>query len=89
MEELQAMWEVNASKVCDIVGQAEIVLAPLSFCPVRSRGSSREVRKVLLMLDSAGDKILMLDEVISDQLEAEGHVLVEKVADHMLMCFRS
>jgi hypothetical protein len=33
--------------------------------------------------------MLMLEEVISDQLEAEGHVLAEKVVEHMLTCFRS
>jgi hypothetical protein len=32
--------------------------------------------------------MLRLEEVISEQLEAEGHVLV-KVAQHMLMCFQS
>jgi hypothetical protein len=28
-------------------------------------------------------------EVIGDQLEEEGHVLVEPVAEHVLMCFWS
>jgi hypothetical protein len=27
--------------------------------------------------------------VISKQLEAEGHILVEKVAEHVLTCFQS
>jgi hypothetical protein len=31
--------------------------------------------------------MLMLEEVTSEQLEAEGHVLVEKVEEHMLLCF--
>jgi hypothetical protein len=31
--------------------------------------------------------MLTLEEVISEQLEAEGHVLAEKVAEHMLLCF--
>jgi hypothetical protein len=34
-----------------------------------------------------GAKMLTLEEVISEQLEAEGHVLAEKVAEHMLLCF--
>jgi hypothetical protein len=33
--------------------------------------------------------MLRLEEVISKQLEAEGHVLAKKVAQHMLMCFQS
>jgi hypothetical protein len=44
---------------------------------------------VLPLLDSAGAKMLKLEEVIYDQLEAEGHVLAEKVAEHVLMCFQS
>jgi hypothetical protein len=33
--------------------------------------------------------MLKLEEVICDQLEAEGHVLAEKVVEHMLTCFQS
>jgi hypothetical protein len=47
------------------------------------------VSHVLLVLDSAGAKMLMLEEIISEQLEAEGHVLAEKVAEHVLTCFQS
>jgi hypothetical protein len=31
--------------------------------------------------------MVTLEEVIGEQLEAQGHVLVEKVAEHMLTCF--
>jgi hypothetical protein len=34
------------------------------------------VSTALLLLDSTGAKMLKLEEVICDQLEAEGHVLV-------------
>jgi hypothetical protein len=33
--------------------------------------------------------MLKLEEVICDQLEAEGHVLAEKVAEHVLTSFWS
>jgi hypothetical protein len=39
------------------------------------------------MLDSMGAKMLMLEEVIGGQLEADGHVLVKKVVEHALTCF--
>jgi hypothetical protein len=52
-------------------------------------GTSTKVSTVLPLLDSAGAKMLKLEEVIYDQLEAEGHVLAEKVAEHVLMCFQS
>jgi hypothetical protein len=44
---------------------------------------------VLPVLDSMGAKILTLEEVISEQLEAEGRILVEKVVEHVLTCFQS
>jgi hypothetical protein len=44
---------------------------------------------VLLVLYSVGAKMLTLEEVISEQLEVEGHVLVLKVVEHVLTCFRS
>jgi hypothetical protein len=44
---------------------------------------------MLPLLDSAEAKMLMLEEVICDQLEAEGHVLAEKVVEHVLTCFWS
>jgi hypothetical protein len=36
-----------------------------------------------------GVKMMKLEEVVCDQLEAEGHALVEQVTEHMLMCFQS
>jgi hypothetical protein len=44
---------------------------------------------VFPVLDSAGAMMLMLEEVVGEQLEAEGHVLAEKVVEHVLMCFWS
>jgi hypothetical protein len=44
---------------------------------------------VLPLLDSLGAKMLSLEEVVSEQLEVEGHVLAKKVAEHMLTCFWS
>jgi hypothetical protein len=34
-------------------------------------------------------KMSKLEEVVCDQLEAEGHTLVKQVTEHMLMCFWS
>jgi hypothetical protein len=66
-----------------------MALVPLSFCPVCSREPAREVSIVLPVLDSVGAKMLTLEEVVGEQLEAEGHILAEKVVEHMLMCFLS
>jgi hypothetical protein len=64
-----------------------MALAPLGFSPFRSKELVQEVCNVLPMMDSVGAKMLMLEEVVSEQLEAGGLVLAEKVAEHMLMYF--
>jgi hypothetical protein len=61
---------------------------PLGFSPLRSEELVHEVSTVLSLLDCVGAKMLKLEEVVCDQLEAEGCVLAEKVAEHVLMCFR-
>jgi hypothetical protein len=48
-----------------------------------------EVSTALPLLDSAGAKMLKLEEVIDIQLEAEGHALVKAVAEYVLACFQS
>jgi hypothetical protein len=62
---------------------------PLSFSPLRIGELVQEVSTMIPLLDSAEAKMLMLEEVICDQLEAEGHVLAEKVVEHVLTCFWS
>jgi hypothetical protein len=77
-EELQAVQVAEAQKVWDFLGQTETTLEPV-----------QEVSTVLPLLDSAGAKMLKLEEVVYDQLEAKGRVLAEKVVEHVLTCFRS
>jgi DNA repair exonuclease SbcCD ATPase subunit len=89
VEELQAARQVEAQKVWDFLGQTEMALAPLSFSPIRSREPGREVSNVLPVLDPMGAKMLTLEEVVSEQLEDEGHILAEKVAEHVLTWFQS
>jgi hypothetical protein len=62
---------------------------PLGFIPLRSGVPVHEVSTTLPLVDSVGAKMLKLEEVICDQLEAEGHVLAEKVAEHVLTSFWS
>jgi hypothetical protein len=87
MEELRAAQAVEAQKVWDFLGQTEMTLVPLSFSPMRSGDLTQEVSNMLPVLESAGAKMLKLEEVVDDQLEVEGHVLALKVAKHVLMCF--
>jgi hypothetical protein len=62
---------------------------PLGLSPLRSGLLAQEVDAVLPLLHSAGAKMSQLEEVISSQLEEEGHALAEVVAEHVLLCFRS
>jgi hypothetical protein len=64
-------------------------LVPLGFCPLSIRDPMEEVSTALPLLDSAGAKMLKLEEVIDIQLEAEGHALVKAVAEYVLTCFQS
>jgi hypothetical protein len=73
----------------DFLGQADTTLVPLDFSPLHSRLLAQEVDAMLLLLDSVGVKMSQQEDIISDRLEAEGRILVEVVAEHVLMCFRS
>jgi hypothetical protein len=60
---------------------------PLGFSLVRSEEPVQEVSTTLPLLDFAGAKMMKLEEVVCDQLEAEGHALGEQVTEHVLTCF--
>jgi hypothetical protein len=62
---------------------------PLGFSPLYSGEPVQEISATLPLLDSEGAKMMKLEEVICDQLEAEGRALVEQVMEHMLTCFQS
>jgi hypothetical protein len=67
----------------------DAALAPLSFSPIRTGFPTQEVGVVLPLLDSAEAKISRLEEAISNQLEAEGHILEQVVVEHVMLCFCS
>jgi hypothetical protein len=62
---------------------------PFGFSPLRFREPVQEVSSALPLIDYAVAKMLKLEKVVCDQLEAEGHTLVEQVTEHVLTCFRS
>jgi hypothetical protein len=76
-------------KVWDFLGQAESALVPFGFNPLRSGVPTQEVSAELPLLDSAGAKMLELEDVVANRLEAEGRILAEAVAEHVLLCLRS
>jgi hypothetical protein len=62
---------------------------PLGCTPLHAADPMEEVSAALPFHDSAGPKMLKLEEVIGSQLEAEGYALVEAVAEYALTCFQS
>jgi hypothetical protein len=79
----------ETQKVWDFLGQAESALVPFGFSPLRSRVPTQEVSAELPLLDSAGAKMLELEDAVANRLEAEGRILEEAVAEHVLLCLRS
>jgi hypothetical protein len=62
---------------------------PFGFSPLRSGVSAQEVSAERPLLDSAGAKMSELEDVVTSRLEAEGCILAEAVAEHVLLCFCS
>jgi hypothetical protein len=89
LEELPVARAGEAQKVWDFLGLTEATLVPLGFVPLRIRNLVEEVSAVLPLLDSAGAKMLKLEEVIDGQLESEGCALAKAVAEHVLTYFQS
>jgi hypothetical protein len=87
LDDLLASRASEAQYVWRFLGQTNAALVPLGFSPVRTGFSLQEVGAVLPLLDSVGAKISWLEEAIDDQLEVEGHVLAQAVAEHVMLCF--
>jgi hypothetical protein len=89
LEDLQAARVGEAQTFWDFLGQAESALVPFGFSPFRSGVPAQEVSAELPLLDSIGDKILKLEDVIASRLEADGRILAEAAAEHVLLCLHS
>jgi hypothetical protein len=79
----------EAQKIWDFLGQAESTHVPFGFGPLRSGVPAQEVSVELPLLDSVGAKMLELEDVIANRLEAKGRILAEAVTKHVLLCLRS
>jgi hypothetical protein len=79
----------EAQKAQEFLGQAESTLVPFGFNPLRSEVPAQEVSAELPLLDSDGTKMLEMEDVIANRLEAEERILAEAVAEHVLLCLRS
>jgi hypothetical protein len=89
LEELQAARAGDAQKVWDFLGQTEAALVPLGFRRLRVGDPVEEVSAALSFLDSAGAKMLKLEDVVGGQLDAEGRALAKAVVEYVRTCFHS
>jgi hypothetical protein len=89
LEDLQAIRVGEAQRVWDFLGQAESALVPFGFSPLWSGIPAQEVSAELPLLDSAGTKMLELEDIIANCLEVEGRILAEAVVEHVLLCLHS
>jgi hypothetical protein len=89
LEDLEAVRVGEAQKFWDFLRQAESALVHFGFSPLRSGVPAQEVSAELPLLDSTGAKMSKLEDVVTSRLEAEGRILAEVVAEHVLLCFRS
>jgi hypothetical protein len=86
-EDLQVVRVGEVQKVWNFLGQAESALVPFGFSPLWSGVPVQEVSIELPLLDSTGVKMSEREDVIDSRLEAEGRILAEAVAEHVLLCF--
>jgi hypothetical protein len=88
LEDLQAVRVGEAQKVWDFWARLSLHLCPLASAP-RSGVPTQEVSVEQPLLDSVGAKMSELEDVIASRLEAEGRILTEAAAEHVLWCLCS
>jgi hypothetical protein len=66
IEEFRVARAVEAQMVRDFLGYTEMALVPLGFNPIRFEEPAQEVNNLLPVLESAGAKMLRLEEVIGE-----------------------
>jgi hypothetical protein len=69
--------------------EASLALVPLGVSPIPVSKQSVPISDVLLVLDSAADRLRRLDQVLGARLEAKGSRLYRAVIEYILSCFRS
>jgi hypothetical protein len=89
LDDLQVVRVGEAQKVWEFLRHAESAIVPFGFSPLWSGVPAQEVSAELSLLGSTGTMMLELEDLIANRLEAEGCILVEVVAEHVLLCLRS
>jgi hypothetical protein len=89
LEDLQAEHRTGVQCIAAWAGEASTTLVPLGMSPIPVSELSTSIPDVLLVLDSAADRLRRLDQILGARLEAEGGRLCQAVIEYILTCFQS
>jgi hypothetical protein len=89
LEDLQAEHRTGVQCIAAWAGEASTTLVPLGMSPIPVSELSTSIPDVLLVLDSAADRLRRLDQILGARLEAKGGRLCQAVIEYILTCFQS
>jgi hypothetical protein len=89
LEDLQAEHRTGVQRIAAWAGEASKALVPLGMSPIPVSEPSTSISDMLLVLDSAADRLRHLDQILCARLEAEGGRLCRAVIEYILTCFQS
>jgi hypothetical protein len=89
LEDLQAEHHVGVQRIAEWAGEAITTLVPLGMSPIPVSEPPVSISDALPVLDSAIDRLRLLDQILGARLEAKGSKLCRAVVDYVLTCFRS
>jgi hypothetical protein len=89
LEDLRAEHRIGVQRIAAWADKASSALVPLGVSPIPVSKQSMSISDALLMLDSAADRLRLLDQILGARLEAEGSRLCRVVIEYILTCFRS
>jgi len=89
VRKLQEDQRVGAQRITDWVTEASLALVPLGMSPIQVAEPPASIADALPVLNSASDRLRLLEPVLAGQLEAKGRELIRMVAEHILTCLRS
>jgi hypothetical protein len=89
LDDLRAEQRAGAQRIAAWAGEASTTLVPLGVSPIPALVRSASISDVLLVLDSAADRLWRLDQILGARLEAKGSRLYRSAIEYVLTCFRS
>jgi hypothetical protein len=89
VEELLAERSARIDRVVRWVGEVNSSLDALGLSPIHVTEAPPSLGTVLLVLDSAAERLRHMESAVLDRLETEGRVVARAMAVYILTCYRS